>query len=99
MRDARLFYRQLKLFVEKYEGRYGERLNNESILIVLDDKNIYRRRSRLESGGIETVQDLIDYMGLEKDPEYMIANNIIIKDKSMKLDVYMLSNYIHRGYI
>jgi hypothetical protein len=90
--DVRLFYKQLKLLISSYEKKYGEKLNNESILVVSDDKNIYRKRSRLETAGIETVEDMMEYLDIE--PKYIIADNIIITDTSIKLsEIYVLQLY------
>ena len=90
--DARLFYHQLKLIILNYEKKYGEKLNDASILIVMDNKNIYRKRSRLESMGIETVEDIMEY--LDTEPKYIIANNVLITDTSMKLsEIYVLQLY------
>jgi len=90
--DARLFYHQLKLIILNYEKKYGEKLNDASILIVIDGKNIYRKQSRLESMGIETVEDIKEYLDIE--PKYIIANNVLVTDTSMKLSkIYVLQFY------
>ena len=90
--DARLFYHHLKLVILNYEKRYGEKLNDASILIVIDGKNIYRKQSRLESMGIETVEDIMEY--LDTEPKYIIANNVLVTDTSMKISgIYVLQLY------
>lgn len=98
--DARFFYNQLKLLISAYEKRYGGKLSDESILIVFDNKDIYRKRSRLKSAGIETVEDVMEYLDIEHEPEYIFANNIILTDKSMKLsEIYVLQFYTSWLYL
>lgn len=99
--DARLFYRQLKLFAEHYEGTYGEVLNNDSLLIVIDNKNLYRSRKRMSESGVETVHDLMEYLNfdLANEPKHIFANNMIVYDKSMKLDdIYILQFFTSPTY-
>ena len=94
--DARLFYRQLQSLMRTYESRYGENLNEASILIVVDGRPIYRRRSRLNSNGVETVQDLMDYLGMDpaNKPKHIFANNIIVTSLDIKLsEIYVLQFY------
>ncbi len=94
--DARLFYHQLQTLMRTYESRYSEILNEESILIVVDGRPIYRRRSRLNSNEIETIQDLMDYLGMDSTnkPKYIFANNMIVTSLDIKLsEIYVLQFY------
>lgn len=88
--DARLFHTYLKVLFSNYKKRYGGRLSNKSILIVLNGKNIYRRRDRLV--GIETVEDMIEYLGISGARfEYIAADNVTLTDMSIRLsDIYVL---------
>ncbi len=98
--DARLFYNQLKWMMEVYRKRYKKKLSNKSILIVFDSKEIYRERSRLESAGIETIEDMIEYLGIDFEPEYIFVDNITTNDKSLKLsDIYVLQIYSSWAYL
>lgn len=98
--DARFFYNQLKWMVGVYKKRYKKKLNDKSILIVVDNKEIYRKRDKLESASIQTIEDMIEYLGIEFEPEYIFANNVTTNDKSLKLsDIYVLQIYSSWAYL
>jgi len=94
--DARLFYRQLQLLMKTYESRYGQNLSDESILVMVDDRPIYRKRSGLNTKGVETIQDMMEYLELSTEPKLILANNCIVTNKELKLsDIYVLRFYTH----
>lgn len=98
--DARLFYNQLKWMVGIYKKRYKKKLSDKSILVVVDSKEIYRKRDRLESAGIETIKDMIEYLGIDFEPEYIFVDNATTNDKFLKLsDIYVLQIYSSWAYL
>jgi len=91
--DARLFYRQLQALMKTYQIRYGQNLSDDSILITIDERIIYRRRRVLASSGVETIEDLMEYLEIDpiNRPKYIIANNMIVVDVNTKiLGIYVL---------
>ncbi len=97
--DVRLFYKQLQSLMHSYESKYHDNLNNESLLIVFDERIVYRRRSFLKLMKIKTIQDMMDYLEIEPTniPKYIFANNMIVTDTDMKLsDIYVLQFYTHQ---
>lgn len=88
--DARLFYRQMKLLMGVYESAYGERLSEESILISVNGVEMYRTKDRLLKIGIETVEDLLEYIDIDFEPSYIFINNMLGNKKIKLLDVYVI---------
>lgn len=98
--DARLFYNQLKWMMRVYKKRYKKKLDDKSILVIVDNKEIYRKRDRLESASIQTIEDMIEYLGIEFEPEYIFVDNVTTNDKSLKLsDIYVLQIYSSWAYL
>lgn len=95
---VRFFYKELKLLVQKFEMRYSTKLSNESLLICVDGKEIYRSKKRLFSMGIETIQDIIDYLNII-DIDRIVSDNVIITDISGVLNNIYVLEIITRGAI
>lgn len=88
--DSRFFYMFLKELIKKFESRYGEKLNENSILISINGKEIYREKKRLLKSGIKTISDLLEYLEIQ-NPKSIILNNNVCENLSLKInDVYVL---------
>ncbi len=97
--DARIIYRELKLFLKAFENKNWNKINNDSLLIVVDDKEIYRDRANLKSAHIKTIEDILIYLDITSY-KYVIIDNEIIDDISLKLsDVYTLEIYTSWSYL
>ncbi len=91
--DSRFFYRQLQSLMRTYESRYGNALNDESILICIDGIDRYRRRTKLAEWGIVTIEDVMDYLKIDpaNRPKHILANNMIVTDISTNIsEIYVL---------
>lgn len=86
--DTRLFYKQLKEYVEMFKKGHSN-LNNKSILVSVNGKETYRKRSRLEEAGIITIQDILNYLGIE--PKIIMVDGKLVEDTTINLsEIYVL---------
>jgi len=91
--EARLFYKELEEFFQAYKTIYGDTLTETSLLIRIDEREIYRTHARLLEHNILTVDDIIHYLNVE-NVLYVIKNNDLITDLSEKIiDTYVLELY------
>ena len=97
--DARLLYLELKTFMSNYEKSYGDKLNKNSILICVDENEIYRSISRLKEFEIKTIADILSYLEIE-NPLYVIKNNELITKMDDTIDdAYTIQVYTKDGIL
>ena len=91
--ESRLFYAELKRFMHDFEILYGNSLNETSIMIRIDEREIYRSKERMLEYNILTIEDMINYLNIE-NVLYVIKNNNLITDMSTIIsDAYVLEIY------
>lgn len=83
--DSRIFHTHLKNLVKSFENVHGEKLNNSSLLIVINGKEKYRRRTGLEFLEIKTIADIIEIEELE-NISHILADGILISDRNKLLE-------------
>jgi len=87
--DARFFYQELRTLEKYWMDRYWDKINNESLLIVINGKNFFKRRKVLRLAGIETLGDLIEYLDIV--PQQMSVNSVMVDDITIKIPgIYVL---------
>jgi len=96
---ARLFYKELEEFVSSYKTIYGDILTETSILIRIDEREIYRSKEKLLEYNILTIGDIINYLNVE-NVLHIIKNNNLITDLNEKvIDTYVLELYTKKSLL
>ena len=97
--DSRLLYLHLKDFINEYELKYMHKLSGQSILINHDGKEIFKSKETLLKFELRTIEDILDYLGIE-NIKYMIVDNEEIKDLNTQLsNIYVLELYSSWSYL
>ncbi len=97
--DARLLHMELTKLLKAYETRYGESLSKDSILICVDEKEMYRSRERMKEYEIWTVDDILHYLEID-NVIYVIKNNeLVTRMDDTIVDAYVLEIHTKDGIL
>jgi len=96
--DARIFYKELKIFINWFSKKYKTKISNSFLNINIDKKKINRSRRILSENGIETIEDILIYLNVE--PKYIFADGEKTDDLSIKLsEIVVLDIYTDWKYL
>jgi len=84
--DTRIFHLELKKLLGAYESLHREKLNQASLLIVVDGKEHYRTRYRLRVMKILTVEDVVRESTIGEPISHILIDGVCTPNLSQDLD-------------